>query len=348
MWPEQLRGLSSEKYRFFHQERDGAISKPLGFPIPDPNNSKHASFYDRLLELRKELCDKLDSMAVVEDVTAGSPTPTADRESSGVAVFLAEVCGETLYNERQLVKSHLEQCALRVLPTKVFGRNPTTEMDQEIAESTLFVQMLGRFGGGYETAHFQHAVDLGVPTLRWRNRDLDLATVDDPDHRKLLQGPVEALRIDELKRTIVDHVRRLATKRDETRSLGEHFFLVSAAQGDMPVADAVIEQLEGWQVGYDVVDESVSLQDLAESNAYDALMLIYGSCTYDWLRDQLLQCRKILLSSKSKSPSCAVYIGPPEGKQPLRCRPPRVAVIDANSGGQLRAFVESFSEKELT
>jgi hypothetical protein len=42
-WPTGFGGLSAEKYRFFHQERDGAICKPLGFPIPNPKNPAHDS-----------------------------------------------------------------------------------------------------------------------------------------------------------------------------------------------------------------------------------------------------------------------------------------------------------------
>ncbi|MEX1027229.1 MAG: toll/interleukin-1 receptor domain-containing protein [Candidatus Paceibacterota bacterium] len=346
-WPEALNGLSAEKYRFFQQERDGAICKPLGFPIPNPENPAHYSFYDRLLELRLDLAAKLEGMA-------GSGQPAivpslSQANATAPAVFLSEACGDTLYDRRQLVKSHLEQSGLRVLPTKSYWRTPTPEMDRELSESLLFVQMLGRFGGGYETLHYERAVAAGLPVLRWRSRDLDIGTVGDPGHRELLDSPdVQAMDVDELKRSIVDRVRVLSAKRPSAPIEGEHFVLVNAAATDMQVADAVVEQLEQWNVGYDLVDDTVSLRDVAESTAYDALLVIYGGCPHDWVRQQLIKCREILLTKKSRAPSCAVYVGPPNEKQPLRCRPPRVAVIDTQDQAQLRAFIEKLSTQELT
>jgi hypothetical protein len=345
-WPAALGGLSAEKYRFFQQERDGAISKPLGFPIPNPENPAHASYYDRLLELRLDLAAKLEEMA-----GRGTPLiaqPPAPVSNATPAVFLAEVCGDTLYDQRQLVKSHLEQSGLRVFPTRAYGRTPTPDMDRELAECLLFVQMLGRFGGGYEALHYERAVAAKLPVLRWRSRDLDVRAVDDVDHRQLLDSSdVQAMDFDELKRTIVDRVRILSAKRPPVID-GERFVLVNAAALDMQVADAVAEQLSAWNVGYDIVDDTVSLRDLAESNAYDALLVIYGTCPHDWVRQQLIKCRDILLSKKSRAPTCAVYIGPPPNKQPLRCRPPRVAVIDTQHPDRLRAFVESLAGQGAT
>ena len=342
-WPQQLRGLSSEKYRFFQQERDGAISKPLGYPIPNPEIQDHHSFYDRLLELRSDLAVKLDEIASSGEEISPPSAGSATQTPSGPAVFLAEVCGETLYDQRQLVKSHLEQCDIRVLPSRPTGRAPTEEMDRELAESKLFVQMLGRFGGGYEADYYDRAVATEIPILRWRSRDLDLNSINQLDHRKLLENSVQALDFDELKRSIVDQVRLLSVKRDAPVSEGERFILVNAAPNDLHVADVVADQLGKWNVGYDVVDDKLSLQDLVESNKYDALMVIYGSCQHDWVRQQLIECRRILLDQRSDAPLCAVYIGPPDEKQPLRCRPPRVAVIDPHNDDGLRAFIDELS-----
>jgi hypothetical protein len=69
-WLASLRGLSAEKYRFFHQERDGAIDKPLGYPIPNPDNRAHDIFYERMLELSRDLAAKLN------DMTSQPPTTT--------------------------------------------------------------------------------------------------------------------------------------------------------------------------------------------------------------------------------------------------------------------------------
>ena len=345
-WPSALRGLSAEKYRFFHQERDGAICKRLGSPIPNPNNPAHEPFYDRVYELRMDLAAKLKEMAGQRQP---GPPPVGQANVNGSVVFLAEVCGDTLYDQRQLVKSHLEQSGLHVLPATSYGRAPTADMDRELSDSALFVQMLGRFSGGYEALHFERAVAAGVPAFRWRSRDLNVAAVEDPDHRRLLgSADVQAMDFDELKRSIVDRVRVLTLKRPAWPIDGERFVLVNAAAADIPLADVIAEQLGQWDIGYDVVDDTVSLRDLAESTAYDAMLVLYGGCPHDWVRQQLIKCREILLSKKSRAPTCAVYIGPPSDKQPLRCRPPRVTVIDTRHQDQLRAFIDSLAVNEVS
>ena len=177
LWPTALRGLSTEKYRFFKQERDGATPIPLGYPIPNPEESDHASFYNRLRDLVPDLTRRLNDVAprgealvAREDGAKLLIAPTVS------AVFLDEVTGDKLFDQRQLLKSHLEQSDLRVLPTRFYGRSLTSEMDDELSGCTLYIQMLGRFGGGYEAIHHERAIAKGLPVLRWRSRDLLVAS----------------------------------------------------------------------------------------------------------------------------------------------------------------------------
>ncbi|MBI2807417.1 MAG: toll/interleukin-1 receptor domain-containing protein [Planctomycetes bacterium] len=346
-WPGGLRGLSNEKYRFFQQERDGAPSRPLGFPIPNPENPAHQGYYDRLLDLRSELSQHLEKMGKPPAPKAAS-VPTASTPDVALApcVYLAEVAGDTLYEQRRLARSHLEQVGLQVLPTKTYARAPeeyARELDRDLAGCPLFVQMLGRFPSGYEKLQHERAVAGTKEILRWRSRDLVLDDVPDPEHRKLLDGvDVKVMDFDELKRTIVERMRILSIKPAPAMD-GERFVLINAVHEDSTVADEITRQLESWQVGYDVVNGDVPLRDLADANVYDALLVIYGQCPHEWVRQQLMKCREILLSRKTRAPACAVYIGPPDGKEPLRCRPPRVSVIDRHEASQLQAFINKLS-----
>lgn len=80
-WPIALHGLSSEKYRFYRQERDGAYTTPLGYPIPLPDNAAHAPFYDRLRELVPDLASKLLELAR-RGGGDGPQSPLASSEST--------------------------------------------------------------------------------------------------------------------------------------------------------------------------------------------------------------------------------------------------------------------------
>ena len=207
---------------------------------------------------------KLKELSVGAERTTVPPIGDADARCP--AGFLAEVCGEKLYDQRQLVKTHLQQSNLLVLPSRSFGRNLTPDMNRELSESLLFIQMLGRFGGGYERLHCDRMLAAEVPVLQWCSRDLDLSTVEDSDHRQLLGGDdVQAMDFDELKRTIIDRVRVLSVRRPDVAIGGERFVLINASTADFEIADAIAKQLEEWNVGYDVVDDTVSLRDLADS-----------------------------------------------------------------------------------
>ncbi len=344
-WFKGLQGLSDEKFRFFQQERDGAVAVPLGFPLPSPVNPAHATYYQRLLELSKELAAQLKKLMP----SAPNPPPPP---APGPAVYLAEVTGDTLFDQRQLVKSHLEQTGLCALPRTTYPTAPAAyaeAIDRDLKECLVFVQMLGRFGTGRETLQHERAVAANKEVLRWRSRDLRLDTVPEVEQRRLLEGAdVKALDFEELKRTIVERMRVLAVKPPAFVGNGaaESFVLINAAKEDVTLADAITQELANWNIGFDVVNGDISLREISESGNYDALMVIYGQCPYEWVHKQLIKCREILLSRRDRAPVCAVYIGPPENKEPLRCRPPRVELIDPHDKAKLQAFIKKLSNPE--
>jgi len=352
-WPQSLHGLSLAKYRFFHQQRDGAITLPLGFPIPNPENAAHHSYYERLLELRAELSNRLKRFGSAPLPTSAaeasgaltSPPPTSPTQATRLVVFLAQVSSDTLYDQRQRVQSHLEQAGLRVVPTTYFSADASTvaaQIDEQLVDCRLFVQMFGRFRSPYDAVQFERATAAGLPVFRWRGRDLDLETVPDPEHRAQLSGPdVEAMDFEEFKQSIVERVRVIEAGRGRDSLPDDPFVVIRAAQDDYSAADAIADQLSVWEIGYDIVDESISLRDVAEAHTYDAFIVIYGSCPYAWIREQLIQCRELMLIAKDRAPKCAVFVAPVEHKQPLRCRPPRIQVFDGSEPQDLRRFLAS-------
>lgn len=358
-WPAGIRGLSDEMFRFYHRERDGAVPKPLGYPIPNPENPAHQRYYDRLLELRSAMTDQLEKMsgqlagiAPPIEPACGMVSAAADLPSTP-AVFLAEVTGDVLFDQRLLVKSYLEQVGYCVFPSKSYNRASAAfaqEMDAELAKCLLFVQMLGRFAtphtpelpGGYEGLQLDRAKAAHKEIMRWRSRDLNLANVPDPEHRRLLEGAdVQGMDLEELKRTIVERMR-VRTVAPSTPVCGEKFVVVNAAEVDLGLADSIATQLLNWNVGADIeTRRDVYPHDLAATGRYDGLVVVYGQCSYqDWLRERLLDCRTIGLRKSQKLP-CAVYVHKDGRQEPLRCRPPNVAVLDRQNQADLRSFIDS-------
>jgi hypothetical protein len=350
-WPKEIGGLSTEKYRFFQQEHAAAPSKPLGFPIPNPDMPAHLTYYDRLILLRSELASQLKEMQKRQGIPPPPGPPGPASSDGGTTIYLAEVTGDTLFDQRTLVKSHLEKVGLRVLPATSYSRDPADyarELERDLEQCRLFVQMLGRFPTGFEQLQHERALAAGKELLRWRSRDLVLDGVPDQAHRDLLErDDVKAMDFDELKRTIVDRARVLAVKSDVAID-GDRFILVNAAKEDDALADEIANQLATWGAGFDVVNGNRSLTDLVKSNSYDALLVVYGRCDTDWVHQQLRTCRGILLDRKKRSPACAVYIGPPDSKERLRCRPPGVTVIGTRDQTRLQSFIQQLSSSGVS
>lgn len=98
-WPKQLKGLSSEKYQFYAQERDGAPCDQLGWPVPNSENPGHSSFFARMRELRHDLVAQLKKMKSSAQPTSNlpplpaSPPQPADPDSAQRAAqhFIGEL-----------------------------------------------------------------------------------------------------------------------------------------------------------------------------------------------------------------------------------------------------------------
>ena len=115
----------------------------------------------------------------------------------------------------------------------------------------------------------------------------------------------------------------LASQRNLTLAAGEAFALINAKSPDMAVAQAICKVLEDHAIGYEIIDETENLINLAQTCDYHALIVIYGQCEQAWVQKQVRDCRTVMLGKKASVPVCAVCIGPPPEKEPLRIKPPR-------------------------
>ena len=74
-------------------------------------------------------------------------------------------------------------------------------------------------------------------------------------------------------------------------------------------------------------------KDLEENLIHcDALVVVYGSITPDWVRRQLLLLRKMQGQRPQRLRALAVCEGPPQEKSPLDFVLPNAQVIDCRKG----------------
>jgi hypothetical protein len=315
-------------------------------------------YFDQVDRLATDLAARLERFRAAADKSPQAVA--APPETKKPAVLLGETSPDLL-EARVSVLRYLEQTGIRVLPQKLYSRIPEkhqASLDADLAEAVLFVQLLGPYPwtrtdelpDGYEGLQLARASAVGRPVLRWRSRELNLAAVSDPLHREQLDAAnVVAMDLEEFKRMLAEEVRkRMAPKPRLPAPEDERFVLLSANQQDLAVADEIAAELTRAGISYDIVDEKTPLDELVQSDDYDALVVVYGGCQQEWVANQVRLCRKIMLHRKSDKLRCAVCISPPESKDPLRCRPPKVQVIEWNDQKAWHDFLVWAQAEEAT
>jgi hypothetical protein len=313
-WPQAFGDLLG--YAFFSQEREHAPVRTLRMLADDPGNQL---YFRRLDDLSRELAERLRRLREQQPAAAAAE----------LTVFLAEVTPD-LEVWRDKLRSQLKQDNIQALPTTYYDRSPPAfqaAMEKDLAASTLFVQLLGPYTTpkthdlprGYEGLQLELARTAGKPILRWHDPGLDRKMVRDPE--LLACEPVMVMPFEEFKQEVERQARLLVTQRHRLTDGEELFALINAKTPDLAVAQGIGQILDHHAIGYDIVDETENLVSLAQKYAYQALIVIYGRCEQAWAHSQIRECRELMLGKKDKAPVCAVYIGPPPEKEPLRIKP---------------------------
>jgi hypothetical protein len=352
LWPTEFRDLVG--YPFYEKNPDNGMTRTLGTPKPDPYERE---YFGRLNRLRTDLAIKLKEIGEKPPIqmaeTARAEGTTAP--SSAVAtVFLAEVTPD-FFQAREDMESYLRQEGFEVKPTSFYSRAPEeyqAALDADLEDAAVFVQLFGQYAsarmptlpGGYEGLQMERALVAKLPMLQWRAPDLDPQTISVEDHRNMVEGSeVMAMDLEEFKSHVTEVIRKQVAQcgRSEGSEVSEKYVLVNTSKSDLATADQISAILADQNIGFDVIDDDeISLADLADGDDYDALMVVYGQCPEQWVRRRVRECRQVALKKKTKAPMCAVYIGAPDEKEPLRTRPPRFHIIDHGEEGDFRQFME--------
>ncbi len=118
-------------YSFWIQDDDGQPPRTLGYPKPNPDDSKDKSYYYLLNKLANDLAKELRSL-----------NPPSDTRP---AVFLADVT-QDIFPKQAKVREYLDQAGFRVLPEKPLFSTDTNVFKQAVNEELegckAFVQLL--------------------------------------------------------------------------------------------------------------------------------------------------------------------------------------------------------------
>jgi hypothetical protein len=353
--PSEFKELKG--YRFWVQDREGSPPRTLGLPKPNPQDIR---YYDKLNELITELAKELQEL---KDAEHRAETVAPD-QGYGPNVFLAEATDD-LDPVRDEVRRYLRQAHVTVLPKSWYPREPSTfkkAMEDDLEKSDLFVQLLSETPGkkapdlpkGYSHLQFECAKVKGKPIMQWRNPELVLNDIEDEDHRTLLQGnTVYAGGIEEFKREVKKRVF-YKPKKTKPRSI-QTFVFVNMETRDRSLAKEIGKVLDHYGAEYSFPlreGKAAEIREDLEHNLLecDGLIIIYGQTTARWVREQLLQCRKIIYKRKSPLKAIAVYEGPPEPKVPLDLQLKNMQILNCRQclkEDKIRTFIDNLGSEEI-
>jgi hypothetical protein len=354
--PPELTDLKG--YRFWNCDREGKAPRIFGTPVPTKDDPE---YYQMVDDLTLDLANELRSLKAAEDQpgTVVNKNGSFPEKSLRPKVFLAQVTDD-LEGDRNNVKRYLNQLDVRVLPDTWYSLDPAKfreAVGRDLAECDLFVQMLSNFAGkkptdlpqGYVMLQLEMARAANKSILQWRSPSLDIAAIEDNDHKTLIESnTVRAEGLEDFKRAIqnyvLEKVEQQPKPQPEPQPEEYAFVFLDIEVTDRPLADKVCAVLDRRGIGYSLPagseDSAENRRDL-EQNLLDSagVIIVYGSSTKTWVRSQLLECRKILATRKSPLPAFAVFEGPPEPKQSIDLKLPKLQILNCRKG---------FDEKELT
>ncbi len=313
------------KYQFWMKDHKTRSPRILGYP--KPNYPDDQPYYERLSDLAYEIADELKRLRKLPDMDTSAHQSTENRP----CILLAEVTDD-LDSQRNEVKRYLDQAGINVLPDSYYPIKPNDfaqALNDDLGRCELFVQLLSRITGkktdelpkGYAGLQYECALKYGKPILQWRSPELDLAEIKDNEHQTFLQGDkVLAIKMEEFKSEVVRQT--FFTPPPPQEKTIQTLVFVNMETSDRPLAKTVCDMLDQSGVEYalrlSIGKPSEIREDLKRLLLEcDGLIIIYGSTTASWVREQLLYCRKVIQERERPLKAIAVYEGPPEPKDPL-------------------------------
>jgi hypothetical protein len=321
------------KYRFYKLD-ENQVPRTLAMPRPLPDERE---YFQKVDDLARDIAAKLSTVRQVSKSTR--------------PVFLAEATDD-LESRHDEARRYLDQAGLSILPSgpyRLVREDFERSLTADLAKSALFVQLLGPVAGkrppdvpdGFGSLQLECAKKANLPILQWRSPDLDVAKVELPLQRKLLEADtVRAVPFEDFKLTIVKNFKEIIDRANAPAVVrpaadSSSVVFINADKVDKTSADAIKNSLGGrfgWALPLSLVDASAKpeeLQEDMETNLInsDGLVIVYGAVRPAWVTGQLQLYRK-LASRRAKSPRLlAVVNAPPEPKAPISIALPGMMMV---------------------
>jgi TIR domain len=302
--PEPLRDLIG--YKFWREDAGRPI--PLGFPLPGRNDTE---YWSALNTISLEIADTLKTLQ------HGAATPP----QNGPIVHLAEVT-EDLEPRRQEVAAYLKQAGISILPNSYYPRDTIKSfqdaVERDLRNSKLFVQLLSDVPGrkpadlpqGFSGLQYQLAQVAQKEILQWMNPVLDLNSVGDAEHRKLLSGStVIAEGLEVFKERVKRRVFVPQTQvRPATQRHVQKLIFINTESGDRKIAERIANCITRKGFGFVLSRETRVRDELRERlKECDGAIIIYASSPAKWVARQQGYIRKIFQELDSPPPTVAIY-----------------------------------------
>jgi hypothetical protein len=238
-------------------------------------------FYNQVVTLAKDLANKL----------TGLRHPVAPPKTT---VFLAEVTDD-LEDSRHQLKSVLEQEGCRVLPqgTALFTEHPETRWQADLAQASVFIQLLSRLPGKQNLPQLQYqlAQTAKVKILQWHDKQLNLDQVTHSQHKTLLESnTVMAIGIEEFRQEVLRVIKPREETPTEPRLLAQPIF-VNTSPEDENFGKQIIQLLDKHKVHgtvplYQGKPTQIRKDIKAKMSFCRAMVLVYGQAGLGWVNAQ--------------------------------------------------------------
>lgn len=339
--------------RFVNDKKNGLVVPIIPVLLPNaPANVKLPPFLEAFtwVDLRQGLTptglDRLRWGITGEKPPEDASAPAVDLERlrfSGTngtpadsakvpTVCLAKVTPD-LRKARETVARYLVSAQINVLPATPYAADPgryLPALETDLDQANLFVQILGDtysdrtadLPEGEEMAQLQRARQRNKVILQWRDKSVDLAAIDDPEHRALVGGPdVVCNDLTEFAKLVVERAQRVhevGTRPPASADAPQFLALIKADKPDHIVAEEVSQALSSANVNCRVTRTGKSLMEWLREVPYDAVLIVCGACSDDWLEQRGDELMAVDLDLKDRAPVRAYYVSAEETQIPYR------------------------------
>jgi hypothetical protein len=348
--PQALAGPVN--YRFWYRDRN---EQPRTFAKPMPQQEE-IQYFRQVEDIARDIHRQLKVMgrqpadvapALPRTHATGLPSSSIPNggNSAGVA-FLAEVTDDLDFRRRD-VRRYLEQQGVLVLPESSLplGRAQfEAALDADLARSRAFVQLLGPIPGkmppdvpeGYGWLQVDLARRRGIRILQWRNPELDLAGIEWPRYRELLQlEAVQATSLETFKSAVAAALAPTPPPAAPRATGDRPFVFLNTEPRHGEIAAEIRAAIGGRAVLAEPLRTGTAeeIRTDFEQNLIDcdAMVMVYAD-NAGWARAQLRAFLKATPRRERLVRAIPVIDAPAEPKPELNFTMPEMVVIDGRSG----------------